>query len=61
MSLRASEVPSDVSAEQGDVIVEGPFGVAVTLTPDSAEETARRLTKAAAEARLQRKGSAGPA
>ena len=45
--------PSDVNAEQGNVIVEGPDGVAVTLTPDAAEETARRLISAASEARLQ--------
>ncbi len=45
--------PSDVNAEQGKVLVEGPDGVAVTLTPDAAEETARRLVTAASEARLQ--------
>ncbi len=44
---------SEVSAEEGDVIVEGPDGVAITLTPDAAEETARRLTDAAAQARRQ--------
>ncbi len=47
--------PSEVDAEQGDVIVEGPDGVAVTLTPDAAEETARRLSAAAAKARSQSK------
>ena len=46
---------SEVSAEEGDVIVEGPDGVAVTLTPDAAEETARRLTDAAAKARRQQR------
>jgi hypothetical protein len=45
--------PSDVNAEQGIVIVEGPDGVAVTLTPDAAEETGRRMIRAASEARLQ--------
>jgi len=45
--------PSVVNAEQGKVLVEGPDGVAVTLTPDAAEETARRLVTAASEARLQ--------
>lgn len=48
--------PSDVSAEQGEVILEGPDGVAVTLTPDAAEETARRMLDAAAEARRQTEG-----
>lgn len=45
--------PSEVVAEAGDVIVEGPDGVAVTLTPDAAEETARRMMAAADEARRQ--------
>ena len=48
--------PSDVVAEQGQVIVEGPDGVAVTLTPDAAEETGRRMISAASEARRQAEG-----
>jgi hypothetical protein len=45
--------PSEVNAEQGQVIVEGPDGVAVTLTPDAAEETGRRMINAALQARRQ--------
>ncbi|HEX8641775.1 MAG TPA: hypothetical protein VF704_11560 [Allosphingosinicella sp.] len=52
-SLKAHGDPSDVMAEEGDVIVEGPNGVAVTLTPEAAEETGRRMLKAATEARRQ--------
>ena len=52
-SLNAHGEPSEVLAEQGDVIVEGPNGVAVTLTPDAAEETGRRMLRAATEARRQ--------
>lgn len=52
-SVTSHAEPSDVNAEQGKVIVEGPEGVAVTLTPDAAEETARRLISAASQARLQ--------
>lgn len=48
--------PSSVSAEQGQVLVDGPDGVATALTPDAAEETARRLAQAAAEARAQQHG-----
>ena len=48
--------PSDVIVDEGEVMVEGPDGVAVTLTPDAAEETARRLAEAAAEARRQKRG-----
>ena len=52
-SMSAQSDPSEVAAEQGDIIVEGPNGVAVTLTPDAAEETARRLMEAVSEARRQ--------
>ncbi len=44
---------SQVSAECGKVIVDGPDGVAVTMSPDAAEETARRLMVAVGEARRQ--------
>ena len=52
-SITSHSEPSDVNAEQGQVLVEGPDGVAVTLTPDAAEETGRRLISAASEARRQ--------
>lgn len=42
---------SDVIAEEGNIIIEGPNGVAVTMSPDAAEETARRLLRAVSEAR----------
>jgi hypothetical protein len=35
--------PSEVAAEAGEVIVDGPDGVAVSLTPDAAIETSHRL------------------
>ena len=59
--LNANVDPSVVVAEQGEVIVEGPDGVAVTLTPDAAEETARRMIRAASEARLQLERGEGSA
>ena len=40
------EQPSEVGAEEGSVIVDGPDGVAVTLSPDAALETADRLFEA---------------
>jgi hypothetical protein len=52
-AINSHSEPSDVNAEQGIVIVEGPDGVAVTLTPDAAEETGKRLINAASEARAQ--------
>jgi hypothetical protein len=44
---------SHVAAECGKVIIDGPDGVAVTMSPDAAEETARRLVHAVGEARRQ--------
>ena len=41
------------SAEAGVVLLDGPDGVAVALSPDAAEETGRRLIAAAQEARTQ--------
>ena len=58
-SLNAHSEPSNVVAEQGEVLVEGPDGVAVTLTPDAAEETGRRLIRAASEARSQPRTDGG--
>ena len=55
-TLSAQGDPSEVCAESGDVIVEGPNGVAVTLTPEAAEETGRRMLEAASQARKQRDG-----
>jgi hypothetical protein len=44
---------SHVAAEGGNIIIDGPDGVAVTMSPDAAEETARRLMAAVEEARHQ--------
>ena len=46
--------PSNVAAEQGEVSVDGPDGVAVSLTPEAAVETGGRLIDAGAEAAGQR-------
>ena len=45
--------PSHVTAEEGEVNVDGPDGIAASFTPDAAEETGRRLVDAASEARMQ--------
>lgn len=44
---------SQVTAEEGEVHIDGPDGVAISLTPDAADETARRLHEAARQARDQ--------
>ena len=52
------EQPGNASAEAGQVMLDGPDGVAVSMTPDAAEETGRRLIAAADQARGQRQASA---
>jgi hypothetical protein len=46
--------PSDVAAEDGQVVVDGPDGVAITLTPDAAVETSQRLLEGGLTAQGQR-------
>ncbi|MGA0607587.1 hypothetical protein ACO2Q0_16470 [Phenylobacterium sp. VNQ135] len=45
----------NAQAVEGEVVVLGPESIAVSLTPEAAEESARRLAAAAAEARRQPK------
>jgi hypothetical protein len=48
--MRPFSDPSNVSSEHGEVIMDGPDGVAVSLTPDAALETAERLFEVAVQA-----------
>jgi hypothetical protein len=50
---KSYDEPSEVNAEQGEVIVDGPDGVAVSLTPEAALETSERLLSAGLAARGQ--------
>jgi hypothetical protein len=54
MAKEIYEQPSTVTAEEGDVQVEGPDHVDVVLTPDAAEETSNRLLEGSMKARGQR-------
>jgi hypothetical protein len=45
--------PSEVTSEDGHVVVDGPDGVDVTLSSDAALETSDRLLKAGLMARGQ--------
>lgn len=56
-SIAPHAKPSIVSAEEGEVHLDGPDGMATAMTPDAAEETARRLMQAASEARAQSAGA----
>jgi hypothetical protein len=42
------------TAEQGVVIVDGPLGTALSLTPEAAQSSAQRLRDAAEAAHAQR-------
>jgi hypothetical protein len=45
--------PMTVRAVDGEVVVLGPDSVAISLSPDAAEESARRLIEAAEDARQE--------
>ena len=45
---------SDVAAHRGEVHIDGPGGVAVSMTPEAALETADRLIEKGTEAHGQR-------
>ncbi|WP_294138271.1 hypothetical protein [Sphingomonas sp.] len=49
-------VPGAVSLQEGQVMLDGPDGVAVAMTPEAALETGRRLIAAAERANTQRPG-----
>lgn len=53
MNDKIYDTPSSVEAEDGHVMVDGPDGVAISLTPDAAAETSDRLLFGAAKARGQ--------
>ena len=59
MSRKAFDRPSNVSANEGEVVVDGPDGIAYSMTPEAAAETSDRLLEQAARAcgqeRLDRK------
>ncbi|MEC3911561.1 hypothetical protein U5A82_14130 [Sphingobium sp. CR2-8] len=41
-------------AEQGQVMLDGPDGIAISMTPEAAEGTAHALLRAASDAKAQR-------
>lgn len=55
MAMNSLDKPHDepmrVQAIDGEVVVLGPDAVGLSMTPDAAEESARRLAAAAREAR----------
>ena len=53
MDENINDQPSEVSAQDGVVLVEGPDSVTVSLTPEAAEETSHRLLEGAITAKGQ--------
>jgi hypothetical protein len=50
---KAYDEPTNTSAVEGEVVLQGPDGVAVSMTPRAARETSRRLKQAADDAQFQ--------
>ncbi len=48
----AFQSPMRVHVVEGEVVILGPDSTSVALTPDAAEESARRLLEAAHKARI---------
>jgi hypothetical protein len=56
--LKPCDVAGKASVEDGVVLLDGPDGVAVTMTADAAEGTADSLREAAAQVRKDRESAA---
>ena len=57
MTRQPEQLPADATAEQGEVMIDGPNGYVVSLTPEAALDTARSLRAAAREAECQRQAA----
>jgi hypothetical protein len=53
MSRTPHDTPTSASAEEGEVMLDGPDGLAVSLTPDAAAASATAIADAAEKARGQ--------
>jgi hypothetical protein len=56
MVTKLASLPGIATAESGVVILDGPGGVAVTMTPEAAAQTGRNLIQAAKDAQQQSDG-----
>jgi hypothetical protein len=59
MSKQPRNTPTKATAEQGQVMLDGPGGLALSMTPAAADASAEALARAAAEAQAQAPGK-GP-
>jgi len=53
MTKQPEKTPAEATAEHGEVMIDGPGGLALSLTPDAARETARVIHEAACLAQDQ--------
>ncbi len=53
MAEKVHDEPSDVTADSGVVLIDGPDGVAFDFTPEAAEVISDRLLFAAGQAKSQ--------
>jgi hypothetical protein len=53
-SAPADQTAMDVAAEESEVLIEGPEGIALPMTPEAADESSDRLYDRTGEARGQR-------
>jgi hypothetical protein len=60
MTKQPEKLPAVATAEQGEVLVDGPNGYVVSLTPEAAHGTARALLAAARQAKAQREDDTTP-
>jgi hypothetical protein len=51
---KPTDRPLDVAAEEGEVLIDGPEGTVLSMTPEAAEESSNRLYDCTAKARGQR-------
>lgn len=60
MTKQPEKNPAEATAEQGEVLIDGPDGLALSLTPEAARRTASSIHAAACEAQEQRTGTRPP-
>ena len=56
MSQPPHDTPTKATAEQGLVMLDGPGGLALSMTPAAADASAKALARAAEEAEAQNSG-----
>lgn len=54
MPVSAHDIPISASAEGGEILLDGPDGLATSLTPAAATQSAKHLTEAVESADRQR-------